>query len=934
MLQGLRKKIGRYASVGGVEETLEEEGRQKQRLKEDATPMEAAVWHFNKQDRTLRRLETEMIHMLDKLRVAFVSMATVAEMISEICSIFILCFYLEFVFVFVFYRCFPSDKEKEKDYVAAMKQIEQEDTERMEQSIRFTILDPMQARLERYDQLRKEIHNWDKLRAGALKMHVSRFEDDEKRLHLKRDLYTLLQEAEEALLPQLEDAIRSEAVTTAALFKTTRLQTAIFFRNASRSVQSSLTLPEQELVVEANRAFKYSAAMNVPLSSKSLSLASDGWSEVDGSSSSTALDGVEAISGSDEDDESNVLSITFENIAAGRVLRTSKSTEVGAERQRADKLIVTPASCPMIRHDGDDEKEVRGKDADGEQSNKPLCSTSLWPRTATLKPATPRRTTTMLTSIRKTLWGKLSYASGETRMIRQSSASITTSASAGQGVDSQRKVCTAFGLFMYYMNAWGLTYFDVLLQCDEELHIIPQSSKEWLVLEDCLWDLDMSAARSPGNPLLQTDLISYDADDILSRLLQEVCSCPMNAIWYSKLTNTVLVDLQDDSLCSECLSYLRIEDLARLTKVNFRLHSRLVDSAPIWKKCIRSGGLSPAIRSSLWLSVFYESTPWRSSAIVSHYLSADRRRSMYDQLLTKEGTRLADEVIGEGPSSINEDAQLAIWFREIDVDVVRTCHRTICAKVMPRTFSTMPTAADNEDSIESILKEMVNTIVRTEKEDTSLCDSYKSPSTNFTSVHARNLDLEAKMRRVLRAYVVYNPRVGYCQGMGFLVRLLAEVADDEADIFWLFVGFSEPENDQNLYEPGMAVLQPYLSKFELLLSIHMPKLFSHFQAEGVHVAAFCTRWFLTFFSSFEALAPTLVTRLLDIFIIDGWRIMFSFSLVILDELQKQLLKCDMEGILRILQFPRSYMPEPDQLRQQQLVRHALAFSVTRAMNSI
>ncbi|CAH0490923.1 unnamed protein product [Peronospora farinosa] len=865
MLQGLRKKIGRYASVGGVEETLEEEGRQKQRLKEDATPMEAAVWHFNKQDRTLRRLETEMIHMLDQLRVAFVSMATVAETISKICS----------------------DKEKEKDYVAAMKQIEQEDTERMEQSIRFTILDPLQARLERYDQLRKEIHNWDKLRAGALKMHLSRFEDDEKGLHLKRDLYTLLQEAEEALLPQLEGAIRSEAVTTAALFKTTRLQTAIFFRNASRSVQSSLTLPEQELVVEANRAFKYSAAMNVPLSSKSLSLASDGWSEVDGSSSSTALDGVEAISGSDEDDESNVLSITFENIAAGRVLRTSKLTEVGAEQQRADKPIVTPASCPMIRHDGDDEKEVRGKDADGEQSNKPPCSTSLWPRTATLKPATPRRTTTMLTSIRKTLWGKLSYASGETRMIRQSSASITdTSASAGQGVDSPRK-------------------------CDEELHIIPQSSKEWLVIEDCLWDLDMSAARSPGNPLLQTDLISYDADDILSRLLQE-----------------------DDSLCSECLSYLRIEDLARLTKVNFRLHSRLVDSAPIWKKCIRSGGLSPAIRSSLWLSVFYESTPWRSSAIVSHYLSADRRRSMYDQLLTKEGTRLADEVIGEGPSSIKEDAQLAIWFREIDVDVVRTCHRTICAKVMPRTFSTMPTAADNEDSIESILKEMVNTIVRTEKEDTSLCDSYRSPSTNFTSVNARNLDLEAKMRRVLRAYVVYNPRVGYCQGMGFIVRLLAEVADDEADIFWLFVGFSEPENDQNLYEPGMAVLQPYLSKFELLLSIHMPKLYSHFQAEGVHVAAFCTRWFLTFFSSFEALAPTLVTRLLDIFIIDGWRIMFSFSLVILDELQKQLLKCDMEGILRILQFPRSYMPEPDQLRQRQLVRHALAFSVTRAMNSI
>uniref|UniRef100_M4B4F2 Rab-GAP TBC domain-containing protein n=1 Tax=Hyaloperonospora arabidopsidis (strain Emoy2) TaxID=559515 RepID=M4B4F2_HYAAE len=249
----------------------------------------------------------------------------------------------------------------------------------------------------------------------------------------------------------------------------------------------------------------------------------------------------------------------------------------------------------------------------------------------------------------------------------------------------------------------------------------------------------------------------------------------------------------------------------------------------------------------------------------------------------------------------------------------------------------MATAAvdkDEEDMIESVLNDMVNSIVRIEERGTSsIVDPHVGSRVCGTSADARKSDLEAKMRRVLRAYAVYNPRVGYCQGMGFLVRLLAEVADDEADIFWLFVGFSEPENNQNLYEPGMIVLQPYLSKFELLFSTHMPKLYSHFMAEGVHVATFCTRWFLTFFSSFETLAPTLVIRLLDIFIIDGWRIMFSVSLVILDELQQQLLKHDMEGILRILQFPRSFMPEVDESRQQQLVRHALAFSMSRTINS-
>lgn len=193
--------------------------------------------------------------------------------------------------------------------------------------------------------------------------------------------------------------------------------------------------------------------------------------------------------------------------------------------------------------------------------------------------------------------------------------------------------------------------------------------------------------------------------------------------------------------------------------------------------------------------------------------------------------------------------------------------------------------------------------------------------------------VEAKIRRILRAYAMYNPRVGYCQGMNFLVRVLLEVTENEADVFWLFVGLSEPEINRNLYEPGLAVLQPLLAKFELLVSYHMPELFVHFQREGVHVAAFSTRWFMTMFSSFETFGPTLVLRVLDLFVIDGWRVLLSMGLVVLDELRETLVKSDLENILRILQFPRSYMVEPDHARRRQLLRHALAFCTTRAINT-
>lgn len=182
---------------------------------------------------------------------------------------------------------------------------------------------------------------------------------------------------------------------------------------------------------------------------------------------------------------------------------------------------------------------------------------------------------------------------------------------------------------------------------------------------------------------------------------------------------------------------------------------------------------------------------------------------------------------------------------------------------------------------------------------------------------------------------MYNPRVGYCQGMTFLVRMLLEVTANEADVFWLFVGLSEPEINRNLYEPGLTMLQPLLTKFELLVSYHMPELHVHFQRESIHVGAFSTRWFMTLFTSFETFGPAMVLRVLDLFVIDGWRVLLSMGLVVLDELRDALLAAnDLEGILRILQFPRSYMVEPDRARRQQLVWHALAFCVTRTINTL
>jgi hypothetical protein len=61
-------------------------------------------------------------------------------------------------------------------------------------------------------------------------------------------------------------------------------------------------------------------------------------------------------------------------------------------------------------------------------------------------------------------------------------------------------------------------------QIGEQLLVIPQSHTEWLAIEECLWEIDVREAKSPGKSLLAADSMSSDADDLLSGLLHKVRS--------------------------------------------------------------------------------------------------------------------------------------------------------------------------------------------------------------------------------------------------------------------------------------------------------------------------------------------------------------------------------------------------------------------------
>ncbi|VFV37499.1 tbc1 domain family member 16-like [Lynx pardinus] len=103
------------------------------------------------------------------------------------------------------------------------------------------------------------------------------------------------------------------------------------------------------------------------------------------------------------------------------------------------------------------------------------------------------------------------------------------------------------------------------------------------------------------------------------------------------------------------------------------------------------------------------------------------------------------------------------------------------------------------------------------------------------------------MRRILLNYAVYNPAIGYSQGMSDLVApILAEVLD-ESDTFWCFVGLMQ--NTIFVSSPRDEDMEKQLLYLRELLRLTHPRFYQHLVSlgeDGLQML-FCHRWLLLCF---------------------------------------------------------------------------------------
>lgn len=119
---------------------------------------------------------------------------------------------------------------------------------------------------------------------------------------------------------------------------------------------------------------------------------------------------------------------------------------------------------------------------------------------------------------------------------------------------------------------------------------------------------------------------------------------------------------------------------------------------------------------------------------------------------------------------------------------------------------------------------------------------------------------------ILKAYSLYDPHVGYCQGLGFLVGPLL-MNMDEKEAFCVFVRLMETYDMRTMFTLNMEGLQLRLYQFSALLSEHLPMLHAHLSFHSIHAAMYASQWFLSLFAYTYPLP--LVLRIYDVVFTEG-----------------------------------------------------------------
>ena len=186
------------------------------------------------------------------------------------------------------------------------------------------------------------------------------------------------------------------------------------------------------------------------------------------------------------------------------------------------------------------------------------------------------------------------------------------------------------------------------------------------------------------------------------------------------------------------------------------------------------------------------------------------------------------------------------------------------------------------DGRENLYEELTNGInenevLRIPDEEVIIKDLHRTYPRNVMFIN-RLGDGQRQLFRILSCISMRNKRVGYAQGMSFIVAIFLLYLNEEK-AFWMMENLMKSFRLQEIYYDGFPGLKKNFFVLLKLMQKLLPNLYAKFSKNGLYPAMYASSWYLTCFTNF--LPYEYVLRVMDCYLFEGSKIIHRISLGIL-----------------------------------------------------
>ena len=213
-----------------------------------------------------------------------------------------------------------------------------------------------------------------------------------------------------------------------------------------------------------------------------------------------------------------------------------------------------------------------------------------------------------------------------------------------------------------------------------------------------------------------------------------------------------------------------------------------------------------------------------------------------------------------------------------------------------------------------------NEIIRIPDEEVIIKDLHRTFPNNLLFKNKLG-DGQRELFRILSCISMKNKKVGYAQGMSFLVAIFLSYLDEEKS-FWMMENLMKNFRMQEIYLQGFPGLKKNFFVFLKLMKKILPNIYTQLTNAKLYPAIYASSWYLTCFTN--VFSYGMVLRIMDCYLFEGIKIIHRISLGLLALKENEILK--QKKYLEIMEIIRA---ATDNIDIDRLFKKSFGFSISR-----